>query len=288
MTTFPLSLREIVKWLDCQYAPKMAEEWDNVGLLLGNTDKNVERMMTCLTITPAVCDEAVSKKVDVIVSHHPFPFRPMKKMTTETVSGTLLLRLLENRIAVYSPHTAHDSAPNGVNEQLAAILQLENIEPLNENGSGRLGTCPTQSVSTSALLSATDSLAKNQTLQSSRTLIDIVSIISNQFGPCQYIGNETKVIRRIAIGCGAADDFISISAAKNADLLLLGESRFHACLEADALGIALILMGHYASERFAMETMAKLLQQQFPSVDCFASCLEHDPIKWFHSPYSFS
>ncbi len=117
-------LHQIQHFLDTEYPPSSAEEWDNVGLLVGWRDAPVRRVLTCLTVTPEVCDEAVAEKIDLIVSHHPFPFHSLRRVTDETIDGQMLLKLVAAGIAVYSPHTAHDSAPDGVNRQLATLFDL--------------------------------------------------------------------------------------------------------------------------------------------------------------------
>lgn len=258
-----MQLSEIVQYLDSEYPAATAEEWDNVGLLVGDVEKDVQRIATCLTVTPNVCQEAVEEKVDLVVSHHPFPFRSLRRITSRDVEGKMLLTLIGSGVAVYSPHTAHDSAPDGVNHQLASILKLTNVEALYENGSGRIGCIC------------------NDSSHSGRKLVDFLEIVQKQLGPCSFVGDRDKEIRRVAIGCGAADDFVDEAARQNADLLLLGEARFHACLKAESLGLALILPGHYASERFAVETLAEKIARKFSDIACFASRTEHDVLQRF-------
>ena len=140
-------LSELCRFLDAFASLVLSEEWDNVGLLVGDPTRQVERVMTCLTITPASCSEAVSQKADLIVTHHPLPFQPVRRLTTETTPGRLLLALIEAGISVYSPHTAYDSAAAGINQQLAEGLGLAEIKPLvlsptdlaTNLGSGRFG-----------------------------------------------------------------------------------------------------------------------------------------------------
>src|SRR6185295_8040165 len=140
-------LSDLCRFLDAFAPPGLSEEWDNVGLLVGDPKRQVERAMTCLTITPASCAEAVSKQANLIVTHHPLPFQPLRRLTTESTPGRLLLTLIEAGIAVYSPHTAFDSAAEGINQQLAEGIGLTEIRPLVPSppdatinlGSGRFG-----------------------------------------------------------------------------------------------------------------------------------------------------
>src|SRR5579872_2657923 len=86
--------------------------------------------MTCLTLSPDVAREAIERQAGLVVAHHPILFRPVKRLTGDDVEGRMLLDLIAARIAVYSPHTAYDSAPDGINQQLARLLGLVEIEPL--------------------------------------------------------------------------------------------------------------------------------------------------------------
>jgi len=110
--------------------PELAADWDNVGLLLGDPADAVQRVMTCLTVTPASAAEAVDAGAQLIVSHHPVLFRPTKRISTATAEGRTVLPLLRAGVAVYSPHTAFDDAAGGINDVLAAKLGLMQVAPL--------------------------------------------------------------------------------------------------------------------------------------------------------------
>src|SRR5690242_11287475 len=101
-----------------------AAEWDNVGLLLGDRAATVERVMTCLTVTPASAREALAERAQMIVTHHPILFRPIKRLTAGNAEGRMLLDLARAGVAVYSPHTAFDNAAGGINDLLAQKLGL--------------------------------------------------------------------------------------------------------------------------------------------------------------------
>ncbi|VTS05651.1 Nif3-like dinuclear metal center hexameric protein [Tuwongella immobilis] len=124
------SVADVVGYLR-QFAPlELAADWDNVGLLLGDRDQPVTRMLTCLTITPEVVAESVDTSVSMIVSHHPILFKGAKKLSSDTPEGRLLLPLMRAGVAVYSPHTAFDNAPDGINTQLATQLGAVDLTPL--------------------------------------------------------------------------------------------------------------------------------------------------------------
>lgn len=257
-------MQKIQAFLETIFPLNLAEDWDNVGLLIGDSQKTVRNIMTCLTITPEVVHEAVEMKADMIVSHHPFPFHCFKRLTSETVDGRMFLDLIRAQIAVYSPHTAHDTAETGINQQLAEMLNLQNIEPLNPNGSGRFGTLP-QPVTLPELL------------EKVQTGLNIATLPYVDSG----VNSGKAYISKVAIGCGAAGEFLAAALLKSADVLLIGETRFHTYLEAKSNGVSLILPGHYASERFAMERLAQRIAAEFPDRQCWVSTAEKDPLEFY-------
>jgi dinuclear metal center YbgI/SA1388 family protein len=259
-------LRFVCDFLESFAPPHLAEEWDNVGLLVGNRERPVRNVMTCLTITPSSMEEAVARNADLVVAHHPLPFRPLKRLTTGDTTGRMLLRLIEASIAVYSPHTAFDSAGQGINQQLAERLRLTDIVPLQVNpadpdglGSGRYGRLPEP-----------------------RRLSDIASQLKEMFAldGLHQVGSDELTVECVAVACGSAGQFLDVARHAGCDMLVTGETTFHTCLEAEATGMALLLPGHYASERFAVETLAQRLGDQFPDITVWASKTERDPLRW--------
>jgi dinuclear metal center YbgI/SA1388 family protein len=257
------NIQQIASFLE-EFAPsELAADWDNTGLLVGDSTQRARRVMTCLTVTPRSAREAIEAKADLVVTHHPLPFRALKRLTADTTTGRMLLDLIGARIGVYSPHTAFDSAPEGINQQLAEGLGAENIQPLSapdeSGGSGRWGP-----------------LAKPTTLaELAERVKDFLSIER-----VQLVGPPDQSIHKVAVACGAAGEFLEAARQAGCDAMLIGETRFHTCLEAEAIGMGLLLPGHYASERFAVENLAGVLAERFPELTVWASRKERDPIRW--------
>ncbi|HEY4233894.1 MAG TPA: Nif3-like dinuclear metal center hexameric protein, partial [Lacipirellulaceae bacterium] len=230
-----LSLSSVIAWLE-EIAPlELAEEWDNVGLLVGDRAAAAERVMTCLTVTPATAAEAIERRADLIVVHHPLPFRPLAQVTTDATTGRLLWDLIGARVAVFSAHTAFDSARTGINQQLAEKLGLTHISPLlprpasgkhPELGSGRRG-----------VFDRPLPLAGFAECVKSTLATTLVSLI----------GEDARPVQRIAIACGSGGTFLAAARDSGCECLITGEANFHACLEAEACGMGLVLAGHFAS-----------------------------------------
>ncbi|GFN24271.1 MAG: Nif3-like dinuclear metal center hexameric protein [Thermoanaerobacteraceae bacterium] len=126
----PATCREIIAIMEALAPPELAAEWDNVGLLLGDPQKEVRRVLVALDVTHEVAEEAAARGANLIISHHPLFFRPWKHLRFDRSSGDLVRRLVQGDIMVYSAHTNLDAANLGVSYHLAVRLGLENIEIL--------------------------------------------------------------------------------------------------------------------------------------------------------------
>lgn len=363
------TISNLLDHLRTQIPLDTAADWDNVGLLLGDADASVERVMTCLTVTPESAQEAIDERVQLIVSHHPVLFRATKKLTTQSSEGRMLWNLARAGVAVFSPHTAFDNAKIGINELLAKRLGLQDVRPLRQQdaatlckiavfvpdsdlakvsdalftaGAGRIGEyreCSFQLKGTGTFFG---SEASNPTLgqkgrreevaeirlevvcpesqvdraveamckahsyeepafdvirlrpRASVTGVGRVGNLSQatslgdfseqvrmavKVAALQVVGPLTRPVSRVAIVCGAGGEFIHDAIRTGADVLLTGEARFHDCLAAQAQNVAMVLPGHYASERPGIEDLAERLQTAFPSLAIWPSRRECDPLQ---------
>ncbi len=123
-------IQELIEYLNGRLLPVYQESYDNAGLQLGNTGRELKGVLICLDVTPDVVEEAIEKGMNLIVSHHPLIFNGMKKITTSNATGRMVLRLIENGIAVYSAHTNLDNLKWGVNGILAEKMGLGNCKIL--------------------------------------------------------------------------------------------------------------------------------------------------------------
>lgn len=260
------SIQQVVDFLSEFAPPSLAADWDNVGLLVGDPGIAASKIMTCLTITEATAAEAIAEKASLIVSHHPLPFRPLKQITTANSTGSLLWKLIGAGIAIHSPHTAFDSAIAGINQLWAEKLQLVDTSPLE------------------SVVNAPPGAGVGRTGRFSKPIA--LGLLAQQVAKAfhlpgvQVVGDPQNVIQRAAIACGSGGSMLSLAARAKCDLFITGEATFHNCLEAESLGMAMLLVGHYASERFGVESLAEQLQMQFPQCTIWASRQERDPLRW--------
>ena len=244
---------------------RLAAEWDNVGFLVGTKRPTIQRVMTCLTLPMEIAREAVSQKADLIVTHHPLPFRPVNRITEATATGRILLELLTAGIGVWSGHTAWDSAAQGINAMLADMLSLQNIAPLEPDeadphvGFGRFGTVSSQ-----------------------KTVGMIAQQLASALGcpGCHVAGKTSLPANRIGIVCGSGGESVPVAATAGCQTLVTGEIKLHDALTALSHNMAVVSVGHHCSERFSMERMAQELHKALPDLYCWASLKEADPLQW--------
>jgi dinuclear metal center YbgI/SA1388 family protein len=244
---------------------ELAADWDAVGLLVGSRHDRCERVMTCLTLSPDVAAEAVAERADLVVSHHPLPFRPVSRITDETPVGATLLTLLSSGIAVWSSHTAWDSAIGGINDQLAGLLELRGVRPILPHptlvgaGTGRMGQAPPAA--------SVGDLARRlaRSLETPGT---------------QVAGDASLPAGIVGIVCGSGGDLIGELVTAGCQTLVTGEIRLHAAVEAMAEGIRVIATGHHASERFSMDRLAVRLADAVEGLTAWGSLREVDPLQW--------
>ena len=244
---------------------RLAADWDTVGLLVGPQRAVVERVMTCLTLTPEVATEAARERADLVVTHHPLPFRPIGRITADTGPGRALLELIQAGAGVWSSHTAWDSAAGGINDQLADMLGLLHVAPIEPDaetpvaGFGRAGSAGANETVAAVARRAAAGL-------------DVRHV--------QIVGSAERPAGRVGLVCGSGGDTLASVRRGGCDTLVTGELKLHDATEALALGMAVIAVGHHASERFSMPVLAARLAATVPGLTCWASRTEADPIGW--------
>jgi dinuclear metal center YbgI/SA1388 family protein len=364
-------IADVVRWLG-EFAPfRLAESWDNVGLLWGDPQAPVTRVMTCLTITSETSREAIDGRAELILSHHPILFRGAKQVRTDTVEGGILWALARAGVSVASPHTAFDNTNGGINHGLASRFGLVEVGPLRAGGgvgepefkivvfaprsdreavlnaafaagAGRIGLyeecsysgmgfgtffgtegadptvgrpgrrervrewrveviCPAQrradvleairsahsyeepAIDVYPLAPSREAPGAGRLgrLVTPRTLDEFARLVAETLKApgLLCVGPPERLVEWVAIACGAGDDFVPDAARAGADVLLTGESRYHRALEAQALGLGLIVAGHHATERPGVEDLADRVQAAFPDLEVWASRTETDPLR---------
>ena len=253
------SCSEIIQFMEKTAPVELAEEWDNIGLLVGTRECIVKKIMVCLDITAASIREAVSKKVDMIITHHPVIFKGIKSLTQDDAKGKLLYELVRNSISVYSAHTNLDFAESGVNDRLAEVLGLKGLEILGK-GPGKIGF-----------------------LTEEKTLGEYIEMVKDALEVpfVRVIGKAGKGVHRAAVFSGSFDDDLEALLKGKADVLITGDIKYHTALDAVEAGLCIIDAGHFNTEKIILPILAASLMSNFPDVEVFRFEKEEDPFNTY-------
>ena len=231
------TVNDLVALLEELMPSNLAEDWDNVGLMLGRRGKTVKKILLALDLTKEVVEQAISQKADLIVTHHPAIFKKLKRVVDNDWQQDLLLTLAENGIAVYSAHTNLDCVSTGVNDVLAKLLKLEDTDVLDDsNGLGRIGVVEEMA------------LADYAQLVKASLKADYV-----------IVGDAGKPVHKVAVCGGAGSDLIDIALAKGADTLVTGDVKYHSAQQAVFSGLNIIDAGHQPTELPVLDKLADRL-----------------------------
>ena len=217
--------------------------FDNSGLLVGAPDREVTGVHFALDLTNRVIDEAIESRANLIVTHHPMMFSPIKRLVETNHEARLLCRLIREGISLISAHTNLDQAPGGCNDVLAETIGLTDIQG---EGFIRVGSLP-------APMKA-DELAE----QIGCRLGDVVRVM----------GNPDALITRVGMCSGSGSDEWPAAAAMGAEAFLTGEVKHHIALEASDAGVVMLEAGHHATEEPGIFALAKALQMSELGVQC--------------------
>ena len=253
-----ITVRQVYEAMQAIAPLELAESWDNPGLLV-DCGGAVHRVLTALDITPEVVEEAAAKQCEMIVSHHPVIFSPLKKLSGQDVA----FQLVKSGISAIFMHTNLDAAEGGVNEVLAGIFGMQDPEPFAD-GCGRVGSIEPITV---------PQLARKaqQELAARCNAPDVGPAVQVKFA------DTGKPVRRLAVISGAGGSLFEEALAVGADCLLTGEANHHHACDAKRLGLSLIAAGHYATEFPVTAAVAEKLRAALPGVEVLVSTANKDP-----------
>lgn len=248
-----LTAQELARAVAELAPPELAEQWDNVGLLL-DSGEPFDRVLIALDATGQALAEARELGCGAVVTHHPLIFHPARQI----LAGEPLQIAARCGISVISAHTNYDAAVGGVNDQLAALLGLGEPQPVF--GMGRLGDLP-----------------QPQTLEQFAKRVKTALSL-----PTLFAVRGSGAVRRVAVVGGSGGSFVQQAWEAGADTLLTGEAQHHELLLAGQLGLNFVVAGHFATENPAMQGLCSALQQKLQGrALCLLSQKNTDPASVF-------
>ena len=241
-------LEDILSLLD-RIAPfSYALPWDNSGLQVGDPEREVSSILLALELTGEVVDEALSHGVQLIITHHPLIFSPLKRVSLKDYPGALLARLIKENLALVSMHTNWDAAPGGLSDALADKLSLEvdgmlEASPQGEGGIGRVGN-----------------------LKEPRKLEELIRFLMETLPApwARLVGDPRRKVERVAVCPGSGGDLWPRAGELGAQALITGDVKHHQAREALEEGMALLDLGHFATEAWGMALLAERIREEAP------------------------
>jgi dinuclear metal center YbgI/SA1388 family protein len=239
------TVQDILDIIDAFAPAHLAEPWDNVGLMIGNPAAQVTAIHLGLDPTTALLDEARMLGANLVITHHPVVFTPLKSIRLDQSDGKFIDLALRNRMSVISSHTNFDSAPGGTSDILARLLDLRNIQPLAPHGCGELD-CGLGRVG-----DYVDPLSAEEFLERLRTACTPPWLLG--------AGTVPRQISRVAVCGGSCGELADQALRAGAQVLVTAEVKHHIARRAEETGLWLIDAGHFATEFPGMQHLARLL-----------------------------
>ena len=239
-----MKLCDVIKIIESEHPPVLAYDWDNSGLFYGNLEKDINSITVTLDITYDVVSQAIKNKSDMILAHHPFTMSGMKTLSDDSMHSHMVREIIKNDIAVYSAHTNMDVSANGINQKLAELFELSDIEILEKNpvyencGLGRVGILPNPI-----------------------ELYDFCNIVKDKLNtPFVRVCGDNKTIKKIAVASGSCSEYVPYAIKMGADVIITADMKYHHCIDFVYDGIAIIDAGHFPTERFVQTMFEQLLK----------------------------
>ena len=261
------TVADILKYIETLAPPYMKMDWDNVGLLCGSRETPVTKVLVALDPFEGVCREAAEWGAELIVTHHPMIFAPLKSVTDETTIGRSIMTLCRHGISAVNAHTNLDCAPGGVNDVLAATLGLKDVEtipPFFRDDQGRQwGLLRRGRVEEQPL---------SQFLETVKSSLNAETL--------RYVDGG-KPVRMVAVGGGHCSDGLMDALDAGCDTFVTADIKYNEFWNAQTLGMNLIDAGHFATENPVVAVLAKKIAAAFPEIQVKISETHRDCMKFW-------
>lgn len=230
-------------------------EWDNCGLLVGDSNKIVNKIGFCLDLTAQTLADAIENEVDLIITHHPIIFKVQKSF----LSGNMAFELAKNNISAISAHTCYDVADEGVNDVLADVLGLKNTVPVATD----------DCVKPMLRLGETEKMSGEA----------FASLVAQKLGTTVRFVDTNKDVEKVAVCGGAGMSFMHEVIAAGADAFVTGDISHHEMLDSKALGLNVVAAGHFETENPSIPFLKSKVAKEFSDIQTIL-LKQDNPIKF--------
>lgn len=252
-----MKCREIIEIIEKRYPLEVAESWDNPGLIAGDEETEVSRIMVALDATDETIDQAVNEKVQLLITHHPMIFGQIRQVNNKTLVGRRILMLIRNGISCYAMHTNFDvKSMADINEEQIGLKDTEVLYPTVQDdrtneGIGRVGWL-------------------EKPMKYEELAMHVKRALQTESVRCY--GNTDRLIKRAAVSGGSGKSMIRAALDKHAEVLITGDIDYHTGIDACAEGLLIIDAGHFGTEHVFKRFMTEWLREVIPACDIREAC----------------
>ncbi len=263
-----ITVSDILTFLETLAPRSMKMDWDNVGLLCGSGNQEVTKVLVALDPFEAVVEEARQWGAELIVTHHPLIFQPVKSVTDDTSIGRSIRKLCKYDISAINAHTNLDQAPGGVNDVLAEKLGLQAVQVISPVGTDAEGR--------------PYGLLRAGHIPGTTTAECFLETVKTALG-CEglrYV-QGCAAVSRVAVGGGACAGELLAAKQAGCDTFVTSDVRYNQFWDAYDLGMNLIDAGHFHTENPVCAILAGKISEAFPEIEVKISANHQDPMKFY-------
>lgn len=241
-----MKVNDITRIIETAFPKNRALEWDNVGLLIGDENNEVQKILLALDATDDVIEQAVSLHADMLITHHPLIFKGIRQITEDDFIGRRILKLARHRISCYAMHTNFDVGAMG--REAGERLGLKELSVLEVTGEAKEGVC---------------GIGVKGTLMAELSLQELANKVKQSFDVenVHVFGKLTHTISRVAVVPGSGGSELDVALEAGADVLITGDIGHHEGMDAALRGLAVIDAGHFGLEHIFAEYMERFLNE---------------------------
>lgn len=229
------TVKDIYNYID-SFAPFSTQaEWDNSGLLVGNENKIVNKIIFALDVTSDVIEQAKNIDADLIITHHPVIFKPVSRV----LNDSLIYKLIDNNISIICAHTNYDKAIEGVNDILCNTINADKFEKID------------------------DTFLNIALFKNTYTAEEFANYLKIKLNGSVRFNNLNKDINKIAVCSGSGSDYLEQAHELGCDALLTGDASHHSFLDANEMGVVLFAAGHFETEMIAIKPLSDRIEKEF-------------------------
>ena len=259
-------ISDILSAIEDKFPPQYQEDFDNTGLQLGRVDRTCSGVLLCVDLTPQIIDEAIARGCNLIITHHPLIFHPLKKISGEDRVSKSVYDAIRADISVYSCHTSVDNTPRlGVSWEMGRMLGLSDIQSIEQRGPQGIGCGIVGNL--------------NRPLSALQLVDKVKATFSSPIARCSIIPKADTQISRIGL-CGGAGSFLIPQAIhKGAQAFITSDSKYNTFID-HTDSIFLIDIGHFESEECTKNIFLQTIKEKFPNFALYYSQIEKNPINY--------